>query len=112
MIKLVLNTPDIFSGGMLIVKTFELSPKDYQGKTIKQVFTENAFRESLEGQETEAANQALQLVFTLIQPVEIEKVFEWWEQSFESLINNSNEVILNMEFSKAGLEFINKANVK
>ncbi|MHA1156174.1 MAG: hypothetical protein ACTSQK_08710 [Candidatus Heimdallarchaeota archaeon] len=110
MIKLVLNTPDIFTGGTSVVKTFELTPKDYQGKTIKEVFAENAFKKSLEGQEPEAAKQALQLVFTLIQPVDVEKVFEWWDQSFESLINSSNEVILNMEFSKAGLEFIN--NVK
>ncbi len=107
-IKLVLNTPDIFSGGMAVVKTFELTSSDYQGKTIKEVFAENAFRGSLEGQETETANQALELVFTLIQPVDVEKRFEWWEQSFESQINDSNEVILNMEFSKAGLEFINR----
>ncbi len=109
MIKLVLNTPDIFSGGTLIEKIFNLSPNDYQGKTVKQVFAENAFKEVLDGQKTEDAKQALQLVFTLIKPVDVEKVSEWWEKSFESLINNSNEVILNMEFSRAGLEFINNA---
>lgn len=107
MVKLVLNTPDIFSGGVLVEKIFELSPNDYQGKSIKQVFAENAFKEALEGQETKAANQALQLVFTLIQPVNVKKVSKWWEQSFESLIKNSNDIILHMEFSEEGLDFIN-----
>ena len=107
MVKLILNTPDIFSGGTPVEKIFELTPIDYQGKTIKQIFAEHAFREALQGQESEAANQALQLVFTLIQPKDIQDVGSWWESPFEALVSDTEKVTLDMEFSEAGLEFIN-----
>lgn len=107
MIQLILNTPDIFAGGTIVEKIFELNPVDYQGKSIKQIFAEHAFREALQGQETEDANQALQLVFTLIQPKDIRDVGSWWESPFESLVKDTKKITLEMEFSEAGLEFIN-----
>ena len=107
MVKLILNTPDVFAGGTPVEKVLNLSPKDYQGKTIRQIFTEFAFSDALEGQNPIAAEQALQLVFTLIQPKGVANSSTWWERPFESLITEFEDVKIDVELSEDGLEFIN-----
>ena len=107
-LKLILNTPDILSGGTTTTnRIVELEEIDYKNKTIKQVIIQKAFFEVLEGQENETVKQALQLLFSMIQPVGITDIDSWWNQRFISLIDdNSEEVIIKMEFNKEGLKFI------
>ena len=107
MVKLILNTPDVFAGGSSVEKILNLAPSDYQGKTVRQIFTEFAFSEALVGQNPVAAEQALQLVFTLIQPKGVIDSSTWWEKPFESLITESEDVTIDVELSEDGLEFIN-----
>ncbi|HUU78118.1 MAG TPA: hypothetical protein VMX55_07195 [candidate division Zixibacteria bacterium] len=109
-INLILRTPDIFSVGKSISERIVvLNESDYIDKTIKEVITQKAFKEVLKEQEDVAVKQAFQLLLTLIQPVGIKEIESWWEQSFETLIiQNSDKVIIDMEFNEEGLEFIDE----
>ena len=107
MVKVILNIPDVFAGGTPVEKVLNLSLNEYQGKTIKQIFTEFAFHEALKGQNPAAAEQALQLVFKLIQPKGVTDSTTWWERPFESLITDLEDVTIDVELSEDGLEFIN-----
>ena len=107
-LKLILIIPDILSGDNATTsRIVELEEIDFQNKTIKQVVIQKAFNEVLEGQENETVKQALQLLFSMIQPVGIIDIKAWWNQSFDSLIEeNSNEITIKMEFNEEGLKFI------
>ena len=58
-IKLILNVPDIFSGGQTTKTEVLLKAKDFKGKTIKQVLIDKAFNETLKNQDPDTAAQAL-----------------------------------------------------
>ncbi|MFW9924251.1 MAG: hypothetical protein ACFFDW_13280 [Candidatus Thorarchaeota archaeon] len=107
-LKLTLSIPDIYSGN-IGNKIFYLKEDDYKEKSIKQVIINNAFKEVLVGQDSESAEQALQLIFTLIRPVGILEKDEWWDKPFSTLVDeNKQQIDLKMEFSEEGLEFINE----
>lgn len=107
-IELILNTPNIFTGDYSQVSV-SLKSEDYENKTIKQVVAEHAFTRALQGQDPAAAKQAINLLFTLIQPEKVADVEQWWGQPFSSLIlNDSKKVEIRMEYNEAGIEFINQ----
>ena len=83
-----------------------LDSTDYKGKTIKQVLIDKAFSEILINQDSETAAQAIQLIFTMIQPKNVEEPEKWWNQQFESIITNDAEITIDMEFNEEGLKFI------
>ncbi|NHJ39327.1 MAG: hypothetical protein FK731_04785 [Asgard group archaeon] len=106
-ITLILNTPDFTIEGNIVTQTIELEKNEYKNKSIKQVVSNHLFAHLLEGQDETIINQTLDLVFSFIQPVNLKKTVDWWDQPFETLIaKNTNEIQLDLEFSQEGLSFI------
>ncbi len=106
-ITLILNTPDFTIEGNIVTQTIELEKNEYKNKSIKQVVSNHLFAHLLEGQDEIIINQTLDLVFSFIQPVNLKKTADWWDQPFETLIaKNTNEIQLDLEFSQEGLSFI------
>jgi hypothetical protein len=106
-ITLILNTPDFTIEGNTVTQTIDLDKSEYKNKTIKQVVSSHLFAHLLEDQDESIVNQTLDLVFSFIQPVNLKKTADWWDQPFESLIaKDSDEIQLDLEFSKEGQEFI------
>ncbi len=106
-VKLILNTPDLTIGGNAPKKSVELQSKDYKDKTIRQVVSQHVFTEVLQGQDESVVQQAIELIFNFIQPKGIDDPPTWWNKPFESLIKEgSKEVILDLEFSNEGIEFM------
>ncbi|NHJ84032.1 MAG: hypothetical protein FK734_01135 [Asgard group archaeon] len=106
-IKLILNTPDLSIGGNSPKRTIDLAPADYKGKSVKDVITKNAFSNILADQDEETISQVMQMMFNFIIPTNIDNIDDWWQQPFESLIKKgTNEVIVDLEFSKEGIAFI------
>lgn len=106
-ITLILNTPDFTIEGNIVTQTIDLKKTEYKNKSIKQVVSSHLFAHLLEGQDETIVNQTLDLVFSFIQPVNLKKIADWWEQPFESLIaKGSNEIQLDLELSQEGQDFI------
>ena len=108
-IELILNTPDLAIGGKSPKKSVKLTDKQFKGKTVKEIVSEFIFNEIVEGQDPSVIEQALELIYSFIQPVGVEDSVSWWQKPFENLIqNNSKEVILDLEFSEEGLAFMDQ----
>jgi len=84
-----------------------LQKKDFHGKTVKQILLNHVFADILKGQDESTVQQALELIFNFIQPKKIKDTQAYLNQPFEKLISkNSNEVVMDLEFSAEGLAFL------
>ena len=108
LVRLILITPDLVTKEKRTIPTIELFEEDYKGKTIKEVVAKHAFSYLLKDKDPLLAKQAVDLIFDFIQPIGISNPKEWWDNSFESQIIDTNELKLELEFNEEGKEFLSQ----
>jgi hypothetical protein len=109
--RLILKTVDMSTNELIPKKAFEIPDDEIQKKTIREVIAQYAFKDILKGFDSALVSQAVDMMFLLIQPCDVDDSDSWWEQEITNLsIDEENTLEIALEFTELGKQFLTQKN--